>query len=781
MAWLEWRGAPRTWVERLRQYLAANDLYADASTIRFQFPASVMIEGLRVYERPTDKSPLLEADRLRFGWSPVSAWRRRQHIGTLRMYGATMTLRRRPDAHATADGKTNSLSLSQINIYAWYSTNGIRLGLVEGLLHGIRIHGDAYIEPVSREPAAFSLRDFSRTLRATLSQAADRIPSMVSALHQIEFVSPPRLDFHLDWYPAHPEKSQGTFQVLGFGAVFRGVPFDRWNATVLLSNGCVNIQAVSFVQGANRCVAQGRVHLTNNMAAFHVYSTLPPQTWGCFASITNIPDWPVELRANSKSRFELWAGPAPLSQLPQVLSGWFELQNTTVRKVDVRRFFAHASRDGHQVRVDYAELNVPSLSLRGTARLEIPSLDYEFVGSIEGDPRSALPWIPEGPADVVRDLDNSEHLAASGRVAGCFTNVHAFSIKAWGWGTNFTFRSVDVTNFVTAIDYTNDTLTLRDMCVQRTEGKANGWVCMDFARQRVSFDAVSTLAPHAAARILGSNIYQFLSIFRFEGPATVSAHGQVDYATFEKTDLSGTVTAYRTGWDRFMADEVTMEVSARGRSVLFTNIAGVAYGGVFGGCVRIVEIGATSIPPRYVVQAAIENADFNRVVHEVRGFTNQPYEGTLTATVTVSGAIGEGMGRTAQGAGKLEIRRGHLFQLPLLGGLSHFLSKIYPGLGFASQTDLETHFTIADGAVCSDDIEMQGNVLSIWGKGCCRFDGDLDVVVQVKLLRRSYPAYVVRFVTFPVTKLLEFHLGGTIDDPRWRPENLPKELFLIFD
>ena len=42
-------------------------------------------------------------------------------------------------------------------------------------------------------------------------------------------------------------------------------------------------------------------------------------------------------------------------------------------------------------------------------------------------------------------------------------------------------------------------------------------------------------------------------------------------------------------------------------------------------------------------------------------------------------------------------------------------------------------------------------------------------------------AQVVRFVTSPVTKLFEFHLGGTMNEPKWTPSNLPKEMFLIFD
>ena len=42
-------------------------------------------------------------------------------------------------------------------------------------------------------------------------------------------------------------------------------------------------------------------------------------------------------------------------------------------------------------------------------------------------------------------------------------------------------------------------------------------------------------------------------------------------------------------------------------------------------------------------------------------------------------------------------------------------------------------------------------------------------------------AELIQGLTWPVSKLLEVKVMGTMDDPDWRPENLPKELFLKFD
>ena len=89
---------------------------------------------------------------------------------------------------------------------------------------------------------------------------------------------------------------------------------------------------------------------------------------------------------------------------------------------------------------------------------------------------------------------------------------------------------------------------------------------------------------------------------------------------------------------------------------------------------------------------------------------------------------------------------------------------------------------IKDGKVYSDEILIKGDILSLKGKGDYSFNGELDFDVQVKLLRKhTLIGEVIQLVTLPVSKMFEFHLGGTLESPRWEPVYLPKEMFLIFD
>ena len=136
---------------------------------------------------------------------------------------------------------------------------------------------------------------------------------------------------------------------------------------------------------------------------------------------------------------------------------------------------------------------------------------------------------------------------------------------------------------------------------------------------------------------------------------------------------------------------------------------------------------------------------------------------------------------TATGSGSVAIREGQVLRMPVFGGLSQMLSAIYPGLNFAAQTDFTSDFTIEENKIFMKGAMLGGSVLSVRASGSYAFDQRLDFTVEVKPLRGGPVAAVLRLLTLPVTKLLSFHLGGTLDNPKWRPMNLPKELFLIFD
>ncbi|MCX7887560.1 MAG: AsmA-like C-terminal region-containing protein, partial [Verrucomicrobiae bacterium] len=127
-----------------------------------------------------------------------------------------------------------------------------------------------------------------------------------------------------------------------------------------------------------------------------------------------------------------------------------------------------------------------------------------------------------------------------------------------------------------------------------------------------------------------------------------------------------------------------------------------------------------------------------------------------------------------QGRGSLEITDGVLVEVPVFGIFSQILNMIVPGLGSASVTSANCTYTIGNGRARTDDLEFEMAVATVRSYGSIGLSkGDLDFRMEVQLLR-SWPG--LNIVTWMLGKLFEYKVGGTINNPNWRPTRLPKEI-----
>ena len=105
------------------------------------------------------------------------------------------------------------------------------------------------------------------------------------------------------------------------------------------------------------------------------------------------------------------------------------------------------------------------------------------------------------------------------------------------------------------------------------------------------------------------------------------------------------------------------------------------------------------------------------------------------------------------------------------------LSQLLPDFSAFAQTEAGGDFAIRNSRIYSRDIRLEGTVFSVKANGSFGFDNTLDYVAEVQLLRGGMVAKLVRLATLPVTRLLEFRLGGTLSEPTWKPENLTLDIF----
>ncbi|MBA4388561.1 MAG: hypothetical protein C0404_11305 [Verrucomicrobia bacterium] len=334
------------------------------------------------------------------------------------------------------------------------------------------------------------------------------------------------------------------------------------------------------------------------------------------------------------------------------------------------------------------------------------------------------------------------------------------------------------------VDPTNATVTVGPIMVARAEGIAQGGFTYEWATQMVDFYGASTIEPKALATMVGIPTNGFMELLRFDGPASVTARGSFDAGTLMKTDFTATYDGRGLGVDRFISDECSVRLHMTGTTVNLTNVAGRIYGGAITGN-AIFDIpaatftnAASSNAIAYSITGGIVDADFGKLAKILKIHEDQGKNSTISANVSIKGLIGDAAGPGATGTGYVRIKDGRVFSMPIFGGLSAFMAKVIPGLDFIMrQTDAKTDFVLSGNRISSDKVMIEGDVLSLTGKGAYATDGKLDFDVQIKLMKEhTLVAKLIRAITYPISKLFEFKLKGTLEEPYWYPVNFSRDV-----
>ncbi len=778
-------GVPPRLVQKWVSQLHARGVYVEVARIRLDLLYGFAADGFRFFDSPDRRVPMLEADRIILSFNPLEWFDREAGLTDLQIKGAALRI--------NADGKLESrksmqnMALDRVNARVRIEPGGIRIIRASASILDVDIYSQAFIvRHKAKLGKKMTLEEFSEALAEILGNLPSWLPSLFEQLNAIRFGESPRADLNFTLYPTNPALTEASLHVRGFSTQVRGISFDSWDLEARLENGRLAVSSLNLRYGPERCNLTASMDVTNGMAELRMFSSLPLNHWLCL-----IPrEWSKALKCENMpdsghAMFELWGGPAPVGKIAEHLTGWLSLDDVNLHGVWVDKGFVSFRRDG-------AELSLKKIDaiigrgrqkgpLRGHGSLRLDTHEFVAHADSECDPNAVLSLLTRNQACVIRSLVFKQTPPSLQMdVSGDFDNPKRFQMKGRFRGTNFSYNGAAITSFDSEAAVSNGVLTFHSMTAARKEGRVEGLIAIDFDNEKVILDATSTCDPYMVGRIIGPNAEEFLRMFRFEGPAHVTARGVVDFGAWKTTDIQGSAEFQNAGMDWLLIDQGRFDLRMLGAQLFFTNIVGSVYDGSFTGHVSFAGIDQAS-NVSYRVEGSATNIDFSRLMFAMRQVGGDPYKGSLSGEIAFGGVVGKDTCRTVTGEGHVSIKNGYLFQVRLLGGLSKLLSRIYPGLGFASQTDFSTSFKIRDCKMHSDNAFLEGSVVSASGQGSYGFNETLDMNVQVHLLRAGLVASVVRAVTFPVTKLLEFNLSGSLKEPRWRPVNLPKELFLIFD
>jgi hypothetical protein len=120
-----------------------------------------------------------------------------------------------------------------------------------------------------------------------------------------------------------------------------------------------------------------------------------------------------------------------------------------------------------------------------------------------------------------------------------------------------------------------------------------------------------------------------------------------------------------------------------------------------------------------------------------------------------------------------------IWDVHIFGILSPVLNTVTPGLGSSRATDATAQFGMTNGVVFSDDLEIRSTMMRMQYAGTVDLQNRVNAHVTAQLLRDTW--VVGPFIStalWPVSKLFEYKITGTLQQPQSEPVYIPKFLLM---
>ena len=162
------------------------------------------------------------------------------------------------------------------------------------------------------------------------------------------------------------------------------------------------------------------------------------------------------------------------------------------------------------------------------------------------------------------------------------------------------------------------------------------------------------------------------------------------------------------------------------------------------------------------------NADLHALAVDLASPTNH-LEGTLAGQLVVTRADSRDW-RTWDGFGHAKLHDGLIWDIPIFGILSPVLNTFSAGLGDSRATDATAGFSMTNGVMYSDSLAIRSTMMQLKYTGTVDMSQNVNARVTAELLRNTWViGPLVSTVLWPVSKLFEYRVTGTLKNPKSEP------------
>jgi hypothetical protein len=318
------------------------------------------------------------------------------------------------------------------------------------------------------------------------------------------------------------------------------------------------------------------------------------------------------------------------------------------------------------------------------------------------------------------------------------------------------------------LSFENLALTFANMRVKRPEGSGSGSFTYDFGQRQVRLDNIrSTMTPFNVLQWADPNVAKETEPYRLKGSPDVTVNGVIGLQDPSLTRLTAQFQAAQ-GMDYDLLDR-TLSFGPMSGTLRFEGrkiLVDVPSARLFGGNVRLDAVISTGQPgARQQMKVDLERVNFETLTRLY--FDYRDSKGSLSGRYDFSFVPGKP--EQMRGKGNLLVEDGNVFAIPVLGPLSFLLDSVIPGAGYQTSRRATCDYTVANGEIRTDNLDVQGQGFVMIGKGSLFFIEDrMDFGVRVNA--QGVPGILL----YPVSKLFEYVSDGRMTEPKWRPRMLPK-------
>lgn len=785
-------GVPHPLLRWMERTLRRMDYSLHIGGIRILWPGHITARDVEYFSTGLESgAPLVSAKRIETDLQ----WRKWIHGGPLIEYfsmtGGVVRV-------ATYEGPF--LNMSEKNLFLHgieggliYRADGLEFTFLKGLICGLPFDAVGFFAlPDDLDPKKSIYEQWMGHFAGDLSgPTPEWIQEITAELNRCAFTGGGRVDavFRLD--PVRLNGNSVSLHASGHDALLRGVALTNWMLHGELTNGLACISNTLLHTQSGGCALTAKLDFGKDIMWASLGSTMTMPE-----NLALLPEaWQKDL-ANFGFAFEglsdigIQVGPAGMDEFTQKMTGRIHTDTVLFRNIPLRnvRLAFEWDRDilwlsACDAEVDGQAYGQGTLHSDGMLYLDNRSFVNNF--DLSFNPGILLPLVPESVAEFIQRFAFSEQMPqVDGSLSGTWPDGKSIRFKGACRIQDFRWSGAPLTSFDADILVTNDYVRLSSIHTVRDEGEMTGEITLPLDQDAASFDVTSQMNPKIMAEMIHPAVKAILDPFDFHGPTDVRARGSMDYASRTQMNFRVDVRATNISIYTLAFDACRFAVTGTGDEYRVDGFEGSLCGGQLGGNLVFFPI-TTNNDYRFNLDTLFTNISLNAMMKQLAGtneITGEAKQGNASGYLLLSGLTESNWVESVMAKGHVKIDEGCLLSIRLFGPLSQWLSRMVPNLGCLTQTEFDSDFVIKDGFLQLDNARMYGNIISIAISGKYGLaDKSLDFRVQVKLLRKSLFAKLVNLITYPLTKLLlEFRLSGTLDNPAWRPVNLPKELYFNF-